>query len=79
MEQLLLQIIQQESMESNQEYQLLLQKKDLKKEKMQFSYQLTLIIYTEMSEKAMEVMKESADIFEYVGRDEAYLGCNRES
>ena len=29
--------------------------------------------YTEMSEKAMEIMKEYADIFEYVGRDEAYL------
>jgi DNA polymerase IV (DinB-like DNA polymerase) len=29
--------------------------------------------YSEMSEKAMEIMKESADIFEYVGRDEAYL------
>jgi len=26
-----------------------------------------------MSEKAMEIMKEYADIFEYVGRDEAYL------
>lgn len=29
--------------------------------------------YTEMSEKAMEIMREHADIFEYVGRDEAYL------
>ncbi len=29
--------------------------------------------YSEMSEKAMEIMKDSADIFEYVGRDEAYL------
>jgi len=29
--------------------------------------------YTEMSEKSMEIMKEYADIFEYVGRDEAYL------
>ena len=29
--------------------------------------------YSEISEKAMEIMKESADIFEYVGRDEAYL------
>ena len=29
--------------------------------------------YTEMSEKAMKIMKEYADIFEYVGRDEAYL------
>jgi len=29
--------------------------------------------YSEMSEKAMEIMKENADIFEYVGRDEAYL------
>ena len=29
--------------------------------------------YSEMSKKAMEIMKESADIFEYVGRDEAYL------
>jgi len=29
--------------------------------------------YLEISEKAMEVMKENADIFEYVGKDEAYL------
>ena len=29
--------------------------------------------YTEISEKAMEVMKENSDVFEYVGRDEAYL------
>ena len=29
--------------------------------------------YSEMSKKAMEIMKDSADIFEYVGRDEAYL------
>ena len=29
--------------------------------------------YSEMSEKAMEIMRDSADIFEYVGRDEAYL------
>jgi DNA polymerase IV (DinB-like DNA polymerase) len=29
--------------------------------------------YSEMSEKAMGIMEESADIFEYVGRDEAYL------
>ena len=29
--------------------------------------------YIEMSEKAMEIMKGFADIFEYVGKDEAYL------
>lgn len=29
--------------------------------------------YLEMSEKAMRIIKESADIFEYVGKDEAYL------
>ena len=29
--------------------------------------------YSEMSEKAMQIMKSNADIFEYVGRDEAYL------
>jgi len=29
--------------------------------------------YLEISEKAMEIMKENADIFEYVGKDEAYL------
>ena len=27
----------------------------------------------EMSEKAMNIMKEFADVFEYVGKDEAYL------
>ncbi len=29
--------------------------------------------YSEMSEKAMGIMRDAADIFEYVGRDEAYL------
>ena len=29
--------------------------------------------YSEMSEKAMEIMKGMSDVFEYVGRDEAYL------
>ena len=29
--------------------------------------------YTEISEKAMNIMNDNADIFEYVGRDEAYL------
>lgn len=29
--------------------------------------------YLEISEKAMDIMKENADIFEYVGKDEAYL------
>jgi DNA polymerase IV (DinB-like DNA polymerase) len=29
--------------------------------------------YSEMSEKAMEIMKSQSDIFEYIGRDEAYL------
>ncbi len=33
--------------------------------------------YSEMSEKAMEIMKENADIFEYVGRDEAYLDVTK--
>jgi len=29
--------------------------------------------YLEISERAMSIMKESADVFEYVGKDEAYL------
>ena len=33
--------------------------------------------YFEMSEKAMEIMNESADIFEYVGKDEAYLDVTK--
>ena len=33
--------------------------------------------YTEMSEKAMEIMKKEADVFEYVGRDEAYLDVTK--
>ena len=33
--------------------------------------------YSEISEKAMEIMKEYADIFEYVGRDEAYLDVTK--
>ncbi|MDC4230763.1 MAG: DNA polymerase IV [Nitrosopumilus sp.] len=33
--------------------------------------------YAEMSEKAMEVIKDNADIFEYVGKDEAYLDVTK--
>ena len=33
--------------------------------------------YSEMSEKAMEIMKNNSDIFEYVGRDEAYLDVTK--
>ena len=33
--------------------------------------------YSEVSEKAMEVMKNNADVFEYVGRDEAYLDVTK--
>lgn len=33
--------------------------------------------YSEMSEKAMGIIKNSADIFEYVGRDEAYLDVTK--
>ena len=33
--------------------------------------------YSEMTEKSMEIMKEYADIFEYVGRDEAYLDVTK--
>ena len=33
--------------------------------------------YSNISEKAMNIMQESADIFEYVGRDEAYLDVTR--
>lgn len=33
--------------------------------------------YSEISEKAMAIMKNHADIFEYVGRDEAYLDVTK--
>ena len=33
--------------------------------------------YSDISEKAMEVMKNYADIFEYVGKDEAYLDVTK--
>jgi len=33
--------------------------------------------YFEVSEKAMEIMKDHADIFEYVGKDEAYLDVTK--
>ena len=35
--------------------------------------------YSEISEKAMNIMKNNADIFEYVGRDEAYLDVTKRS
>ncbi|HIH99592.1 MAG TPA: DNA polymerase IV [Nitrosopumilus sp.] len=33
--------------------------------------------YSEMTEKAMKIMKKNADIFEYVGRDEAYIDVTK--
>ncbi len=33
--------------------------------------------YSDISQKAMEIMKSHADIFEYVGRDEAYLDVTK--
>lgn len=33
--------------------------------------------YSDISEKAMEIMKDYADVFEYVGRDEAYLDVTK--
>ncbi len=33
--------------------------------------------YSKITEMAMEIMKENADIFEYVGRDEAYLDVTK--
>ena len=33
--------------------------------------------YTSMSEKSMEIISQNADIFEYVGRDEAYLDVTK--
>jgi DNA polymerase IV (DinB-like DNA polymerase) len=33
--------------------------------------------YSETTEKAMKIMKENADVFEYVGRDEAYLDITK--
>ena len=35
--------------------------------------------YIETSEKAMKVMKDNADIFEYVGKDEAYLEVTKKN
>ncbi len=35
--------------------------------------------YSEVSQKAMDIMKEFADIFEYVGRDEAYLDVTKKT
>ena len=33
--------------------------------------------YEKITEKAMKIMKDNADIFEYVGRDEAYLDVTK--
>ena len=33
--------------------------------------------YSDVSEKAMEIMKRCADVFEYVGKDEAYLDVTK--
>ncbi len=33
--------------------------------------------YSEVSKKAMQIMEDNADIFEYVGRDEAYLDVTK--
>lgn len=35
--------------------------------------------YSELSEKAMKIIKEYADVFEYIGKDEAYLDVTKKS
>ena len=35
--------------------------------------------YSDMSEKSMKIIKEFADIFQYVGRDEAYLDISKKT
>ncbi len=35
--------------------------------------------YSEVSEQAMKIMSENADVFEYVGRDEAYLEVTKKA
>ncbi|HSD05214.1 MAG TPA: DNA polymerase IV [Nitrosopumilaceae archaeon] len=35
--------------------------------------------YSDISQKAMDIIKEHADIFEYVGRDEAYLDVSKKT
>ena len=35
--------------------------------------------YSDVSQKAMDIMKEYADIFEYVGKDEAYLDVTQKT
>ncbi len=35
--------------------------------------------YSDISQKAMNIMKEYADVFEYVGRDEAYLDVTKKT
>jgi DNA polymerase IV (DinB-like DNA polymerase) len=35
------------------------------------------VYYSDISEKAMEIMKNYADVFEYVGKDEAYLDVTK--
>ena len=35
--------------------------------------------YSDMSERSMKIIKEFADIFEYVGRDEAYLDVSKKT
>jgi len=73
-----LQIILQESLESNQDFQLVLRKKDLRIKKMPFFLPVDFDYYISISEKAMEIMKKNADVFEYVGKDEAYLDVTKE-
>jgi len=37
------------------------------------------VYYSDMSEKSMNIIKEFADIFEYVGKDEAYLDVTKKT
>ncbi|MFQ5475557.1 MAG: DNA polymerase IV [Nitrosopumilus sp.] len=52
-------------------------KKRLEKRKDAVFLPVDFDYYSEISEKAMEIMSENADIFEYVGRDEAYLDVTK--
>ena len=61
----------------NQAYQFHLQKKRLEQRSDAVFLPVDFEYYSKMTKMAMKIMKESADIFEYVGRDEAYLDITK--
>ena len=79
MEPSLLQIIWHENLELNLACQYIFPKKKLESRTDSAFLPTDFDYYSDISEQAMKIIEGYADVFEYVGRDEAYLDVTKKT